>query len=59
MMGAALDHGLQLHLLLHPIKLFLRYDGLMEAIIDIGLMPDLSNVDGVSWPPKTVPLFVD
>ena len=34
-MGAALDHGLQLHLLLHPIKLFLRYDGLMEAIIDI------------------------
>ena len=48
MMGAALDHGLQLHLLLHPIKLFLRYDGLMEAIIDIGLMPDLSNVDGVA-----------
>ena len=34
-MGAALDHGLQLHLLLHPIKLFLRYDGLMEALIDI------------------------
>ena len=47
-MGAALDHGLQLHLLLHTIKLILRYDGLMEALIDIGLMPDLSNIDGVA-----------
>ena len=34
-MGAALNHGLQLHLLLHTIKLILRYDGLMEALIDI------------------------
>ena len=48
MMGAALYHGLQLHLLLDTIKLFLRYDGLMEALIDIGLMPDLSYIEGVA-----------
>ena len=47
-MGAALDHGLQLHLLLHTPKLILRYDGLMESLTDIGLMPDLSNLDGVA-----------
>ena len=47
-MGAALNHRPQLHLLLHTIKLILRYDGLMEALIDIGLMPDLSKIDGVA-----------
>ena len=47
-MGAPLNHGSQLHLLLDTVKLILRYDGLMETLIDIGLMPDLSNIDGVA-----------
>ena len=48
MMGATLNHRPQLHLLLHTIKLILRYDGLMEALIDLYFMPDLSNIDGVA-----------
>ena len=47
-MGAALNHRPQLHLLLDTIKLILRYDGLMEALIDLYFMPDLSNIDGVA-----------
>ena len=48
MMSAAFNHGSQLHLLLHTVKLILRYDGFVQSFIDLYFMPDLSNIDGVA-----------